>query len=113
MQKSNRVGDVAGGGNAAISAPPPAPAAVAAAEIEHNAKSFYDRIGLTAIVRVEELAEYRRGRLRFLAKRLVIDANETYFYYWTAIVSLAYVYNLVVRSFFLPLFGVCNAARIF
>jgi hypothetical protein len=35
-----------------------------------------------------------RGRLR----GLVFDANENYFYHWIALISTAYVYNLLVRA---------------
>jgi hypothetical protein len=46
----------------------------------------------------EAEAERRLSPLKYLLKELTFNENESYFYYWVALVSLAYVYNLLVSD---------------
>ncbi|CAD5221594.1 unnamed protein product [Bursaphelenchus xylophilus] len=97
MGRSNKVADVTNmnGLTGAITDQPEEP------------KSFMEKIGLGAMVgKGPEVGEYTKGRLKYISKSLVFDANEGYYYYWVAVVSVAYVYNLIVviaRSVFVDL----------
>lgn len=62
-------------------------------------KTFWQRLGLSNIIpSSEEKEEFKRHPLKYLYEKLVVDSNEAYFYYWCAIVSIVYVYNLIVSS---------------
>lgn len=58
------------------------------------------QIGQAATAAPEATDAERGGagaRLRRAWRQLVFDANDSYFYRWNALVSTAYVYNLLVR----------------
>lgn len=91
MPKSNKVGDINDGVDLTT----------------HNAqltptdaiekKTFWQKLGVSEIIPTnEERDEFERGRMKYMHNKLVVDANESYFYYWSAAVSIAYVYNLIV-----------------
>lgn len=59
---------------------------------------FLTKFGLgERIISESETEEWRKGRLKYIWNKLVIDTNQNYFYTWLAIISTAYVYNLIVR----------------
>uniref|UniRef100_A0AC34QSX1 Cyclic nucleotide-binding domain-containing protein n=1 Tax=Panagrolaimus sp. JU765 TaxID=591449 RepID=A0AC34QSX1_9BILA len=60
-------------------------------------KTICDKLGFTKTFENDaEREEFRKNKLKYIWNKLVIDSNANYFYYWVTIVSLAYVYNLVV-----------------
>jgi hypothetical protein len=64
-------------------------------------KSFWQKTGFSTIIpNNEERNEFKRKPLKYLREKLILDKNEGYFYYWVSLVSLVYVYNLIVSSIF-------------
>ncbi|KAI6188457.1 hypothetical protein M3Y98_00357000 [Aphelenchoides besseyi] len=97
MGKSNRVAD----SNVGLGISP----VLGVEELDKN-KGILQRFGITRMIpNNEEYEEYKRGRLKYLHNKLVIDSNEAYFYYWAATISTVYVYNLIAiaRSVFVDL----------
>ncbi|KAH7731230.1 CBN-TAX-4 protein [Aphelenchoides avenae] len=59
--------------------------------------NFFQKFGIgPSTADTNEYDEFSKGRLKYIWNKLVVDANASYFYYWIAIVSCAYVYNLLV-----------------
>jgi hypothetical protein len=58
---------------------------------------FLNKFGLgERIINESDAEEWRKGKLKYIWNKLVIDTNQNYFYTWLAIISTAYVYNLIV-----------------
>lgn len=94
MLKSNKVGDINGGVDLVAPKIQVSPGSL-------EKKTFFQKLGLSSIIpSADEWDEFRRGRFKYLHHRLVVDANEAYFYYWAAAVSTVYVYNLIVSFIF-------------
>jgi hypothetical protein len=91
MPKSNRVGDANGGVNLSPTIQINGPV------LNEGKKTWYQRLGFSSILpNIEEKEEFKRCPLKYMHRKLVLDSNEAYFYYWAAAVSAVYVYNLIV-----------------
>lgn len=60
-------------------------------------EKFMKKLGFSGLIETNEERElFRKNKIKYIVNNLVIDSNANYFYYWVAIVSVAFVYNLVV-----------------
>ncbi|KAE9553379.1 hypothetical protein FO519_003389 [Halicephalobus sp. NKZ332] len=58
---------------------------------------FLNKVGLSGVVESDEEKElFKKNKIKYILNHLVIDSNANYFYYWVALVSVAFVYNLVI-----------------
>uniref|UniRef100_A0AC35GUI9 Cyclic nucleotide-binding domain-containing protein n=1 Tax=Panagrolaimus sp. PS1159 TaxID=55785 RepID=A0AC35GUI9_9BILA len=64
--------------------------------VTQNQTEFLKKFGLSTLIQADDHEEYKKNKLKYILNKLVFDSNAGYFYYWLAIVSMAYVYNLIV-----------------